>query len=322
MNEGRLARVVHDLTELTGTGPYAVTIGRFDGVHLGHQHLLGQTVASAHSQGLRSLAITFEPHPEAVFRPDLPTQRLTTAQMKTALLAASGVDAVAILPFTLDFSRQTAEEFIAHLAATTALQELWIGADFALGYRRGGTSERLTELGREHGYTTHTMDRIRLQGTEMISATNIRRHIVVGNVGLAAKLLGRPYALTGAVVHGAKRGRTIGYPTANLEQAAELVVPALGIYATVVDVPGIVTGYPAMTAVGVRPVFDNGERQVEAHLLDWSGDLYDRPLALHFLEWLRPEENFPSVEALVRQMARDGLATQEVVHAWQQEMSR
>ena len=163
------------------------------------------------------------------------------------------------------------------------------------------------------------MERIRLHGTEMISATNIRRHIIAGNVGLAAKLLGRPYALTGTVVHGAKRGRTIGYPTANLEHDAELVVPALGIYATVVDVPGVVTGHAAMTSVGVRPVFDNGERQVEAHLLDWSGDLYDRPLALHFLEWLRPEENFPSVEALVVQMARDGLATQEVVRAWQQE---
>ena len=322
MNEGRLAHVVYDLAELTGTGPYAVTIGRFDGVHLGHQHLIGQAVASARDQGWRSLAITFEPHPEAIFRPEAPTQRLTTAPLKTALLAASGVDAVAILPFSLDFSRQTAEEFIAQLVATTALRELWIGADFALGYRRGGTPERLTELGREHGYTTHTMERIRLQGTEMISATNIRRHIVAGNVGLAAKLLGRPYALTGTVVHGAKRGRTIGYPTANLEQDAELVVPALGVYATVVDVPEIVTAYPAMTAIGVRPVFDNGERQVEAHLLDWSGDLYDRPLALHFLEWLRPEENFPSVEALVVQMARDGLATQEVVRAWQQQASR
>ncbi|HEY8596791.1 MAG TPA: riboflavin kinase, partial [Thermomicrobiales bacterium] len=251
-------------------------------------------------------------------RPEAPTQRLTTAPMKTALLAASGVDAVAVLPFSLDFSRQTAEEFIAQLVATTALRELWIGADFALGYRRGGTPERLTELGREHGYTTHTMERIRLQGTEMISATNIRRHIVAGNVGLAAKLLGRPYTLTGTVVHGAKRGRTIGYPTANLEHDAELVVPTLGIYATVVDVPGVVVGHAAMTSVGVRPVFDNGERQVEAHLLDWSGDLYDRPLALHFLEWLRPEENFPSVEALVIQMARDGLATQEVVRVWQQ----
>lgn len=317
MNEGTTARVVRELAALSGTGPYAVTIGRFDGVHLGHRHLIDQTIASARVGGLRALAITFEPHPERLFRPEMPTQRLTTAAQKEDLLAASGVDAVAILPFTLDFSRQTAEEFIAQLAAVTALRELWIGADFALGHRRGGTPERLTALGHEHGYRTHTMERIRLHGTEMISATNIRRHIVDGNVGLAAKLLGRPYTLTGTVVHGAKRGRTIGYPTANLDHAPELVVPALGVYATTVDVPGVVTCHAAMTAVGVRPVFDNGDRQIEAHLLDWSGDLYDRPLALNFLEWLRPEENFPSVEALIEQMARDGQATAEVVRAAQ-----
>ena len=317
MDEGATARVVDDLAKLSGTGPYAVTIGRFDGVHLGHQHLIEQTIASARQGGARALAITFEPHPEQLFRPDEPDQRLTTTAQKTALLAASGVDAVAVLPFTRDFSQQTAEAFIAHLVATTALRDLWIGADFALGYRRGGTPERLTQLGHEHGYQTHTMERIRLHGTEMISATNIRRHIAAGNVGLAAKLLGRPYTLTGTVVHGAKRGRTIGYPTANLDHAPELVVPALGIYATTVDVPGIVSNHAAMTSVGVRPVFDNGDRQTEAHLLAWSGDLYDCPLALHFLEWLRPEENFPSVEALIEQMARDGEATAAIVRVAQ-----
>src|SRR4051794_13018832 len=136
MNEERAAQVVDDLAGLTGTGAYAVTIGRFDGVHLGHRHLIGQVVASARRQGLRSLAITFEPHPEQVFRPDAPVTRLTTAAEKTELLAASGVDVVAILPFTLEFSRQKAEEFIARLVVATQMQELWIGADFALGYKR------------------------------------------------------------------------------------------------------------------------------------------------------------------------------------------
>jgi riboflavin kinase / FMN adenylyltransferase len=313
-----VATVVRDLAELAGSGPYAVTIGRFDGVHRGHRHLIDQAVASARQQGWRSLAITFEPHPEQIFRPDQPVTRLTTAVQKEALLATSGVDAVAILPFSLDFSRQTAEEFIAELAAATQLRELWIGEDFALGYKRAGTATRLAELGREHGYAVHVVPRIRLHGTEMISATNIRRHIQEGNVRLAEELLGRPYALTGIVVHGAKRGRTIGYPTANLAHKEELIVPTLGIYATLVDVPGVVQGHAAMTSVGVRPVFDNGERMVEAHLLDWSGDLYDRPLTLHFLEWLRPEENFPSVEALIAQMARDGVQTGEVVRAWRE----
>lgn len=307
------ARIVRDLAALTGTGPYVVTIGRFDGVHLGHRHLIGQAVASARRSGLRALAITFEPHPEQIFRPAEPTQRLTTPAEKAALLAASGVDAVAILPFSAEFARQTAEGFVAQLVAATALRELWIGADFALGYKRGGNAARLTELGREAGFSVHVVERIRLHGTEMISATNIRRHLLDGNVALAAQLLGRPYALIGTVVHGAKRGRQIGYPTANLDQAPELIVPPHGIYATTVSVPGVVDDHAAMTSVGVRPVFDNGERQVEAHLLDWSGDLYGRTLTLHFLAWLRPEENFPSVEALVAQMARDDLATRQVV---------
>lgn len=309
--------MVRELAALAGSGEYAVTIGRFDGVHLGHRHLIGLTTESAARRGLRSLAITFEPHPEQVFRPEAPVERLTTAAGKEALLQTTGVDAVAILPFSLDFSRQTAEEFVAHLAATTRLRELWIGEDFALGYKRAGNAARLAELGVAHGYTLHAVPRIRLHGTEMISSSNIRRHITEGNVGLAAKLLGRVYALPGTVVHGAKRGRTLGYPTANLDHPAELAVPALGIYATVVDVPGIVHQHAAMTSVGVRPVFDNGARMVEAHLLDWSGDLYDRPLTLHFLEWLRPEERFPSVEALVEQMGRDGVQTREVVREWQ-----
>ena len=314
MNEGAgAARIARDLAELRGTGPYVVTIGRFDGVHLGHRHLIAQTVVDARAQGVRALAITFEPHPEQIFRPDAPLQRLTTPAEKAALLATSGVDAVAILPFSAEFARQTAEEFIAVLVAATELRALWIGADFALGYKRGGNATRLTELGQGRGFTVHTVERIRLHGTEMISATNIRRHIVAGNVALAAQLLGRPYALIGTVVHGAKRGRTIGYPTANLDQAPELVVPPHGIYATTVSVAGMVDDHAAMTSVGVRPVFDNGERQVEAHLLDWSGDLYGRTLCLNFLEWLRPEENFPSVEALIEQMARDGVATREVI---------
>jgi riboflavin kinase/FMN adenylyltransferase len=307
------ARIVHDLVELRGTGPYVATIGRFDGVHLGHRHLIDRTVADARARGIRALAITFEPHPEQVFRPDEPLQRLTTPAGKAALLAASGVDAAAVLPFSAAFARQTAEAFVAVLVAATALQALWIGADFALGYKRGGNAARLSELGQEAGFAVHTVERIRLHGTEMISATNIRRHIAAGNVALAAQLLGRPYALVGTVVHGAKRGRTIGYPTANLDQAPELIVPPHGIYATTVSVDGLVEDHAAMTSVGVRPVFDNGERQVEAHLLDWGGDLYGRTLTLNFLEWLRPEENFPSVEALIAQMARDGIATRAVV---------
>jgi riboflavin kinase/FMN adenylyltransferase len=317
----RRARVVHDLDELAGSGEYAVTIGRFDGVHLGHRHLLGLTAASARRHGLRSLAITFEPHPEQVLRPERPPARLTLPARKAALLAASGVDAVAIVAFTPEFSRQLPEEFVARLLDTVRPRELWVGEDFVFGYKRSGTPERLAQLGRQHGFAVHRVPRLHLPGGEMISATGIRDRLLQGDATLARRLLGRPYALEGIVVHGAHRGRALGYPTANLQLPPELVVPANGIYATLVDVPGVVADHPAMTSIGVRPVFDNGERLVEAHLLDWSGDLYGRPLALHFVDWLRPEANFPSVEALVEQMGRDGVETAERVRAYRDELA-
>ena len=317
-DEPGLARVVRDLDELTGTGEYAVTIGRFDGVHLGHRHLIGLTVAGARAHGLQSLAITFEPHPEQVLRPDQPVARLATPADKERLLVASGLDAVAILPFTPEFSRLMPEEFVARLVATARPREVWIGEDFHFGYKRTGTPERLAQLGAEHGFAVNRVPRIRTDDGEMIASSQIRRHLLEGGVGRAARLLGRPYALTGIVVHGAHRGRTLGYPTANLDQRTELVVPANGIYATLVDVPGVVQAHPAMTSIGVRPVFDNGERLVEAHLLDWSGDLYGRELTLHFLEWLRPEQNFPSVQALIEQMGQDGVDTKRVVAAYRE----
>lgn len=307
------ARVVYDLADLAGTGEYAVTIGRFDGVHRGHRHLIGLAAESARRHGLRSVALTFEPHPEQVLRPDQPVARLSTPAQKVALLAASGVDAVAVLAFTPDFSRQLPEEFVAHLLATVRPRELWVGEDFVFGYRRSGTPERLAQLGEQHRFVVHRVPRIRLPDGGMIGSTPIRQLLHVGKVRLAQQLLGQPYRLTSVVVHGAKRGRTLGYPTANLVPPADLAIPANGIYATLVDVPGVVSNHPAMTSVGVRPVFDNGERLIEAHLLDWTGDLYDRELTLHFLDWLRPEEHFPSVEALVEQMGRDGVATARIV---------
>lgn len=312
---GPVARVVDDLDELADTGEYAVTIGRFDGVHLGHRHLIGLTVASARRQGLRSLAITFEPHPEQVLRPDVPAERLTTPAEKAALLAHTGVDVVAVLAFTPEFSRQMPEEFIDRLMATARPRELWVGADFVFGYKRSGTPERLAELGATRGFVVHRVPRVPLPTGEPLSASDIRRALLAGDVGLAARLLGRPYALTGVVVHGARRGRLLGYPTANVVPPTDLVVPANGVYATLADVPGVVADHAAMTSVGVRPQFDNGARLIEAHLLDWDGDLYDRPLTLRFLAWLRPEEKFPSVEALVAQMGHDGEETRAVVRA-------
>lgn len=299
------ATVVNALDDLAGTGAYVATIGRFDGVHRGHQHLIGLAVASARRQGLRSLGVTFEPHPEQLLRPADAAPRLTCPEEKEALLARTGLDVVAVLPFTVQFSRQQPEEFIDALVAATQLRELWIGEDFALGYRRAGTPTRLTQLGAERGFTVHTVPRIRLPTGETLASTAIRRAVQTGDVALAARLLGRWFRSRGVVLHGAKRGRELGYPTANLAPQPGLVLPAMGIYATLARVPGEEAPLVAMTSIGVRPVFDNGELLVESHLLDWSGDLYGKVLSLDFLSWLRPELPFPSVDALIEQIGHD-----------------
>lgn len=307
--------IVNDLEDLRGSGPYVATIGRFDGVHRGHQHLIGLAVASARRQGFRALGITFEPHPEQLLRPAGAPPRLSRPAVKEALLARSGLDAVAVLAFTAEFSRQQPEEFIDALVAATKLRELWIGEDFALGYRRAGTPARLTELGIERGFTVHTVPRVRLPTGETLASTEIRNAVMAGDVALAAKLLGRWFSFSGTVVHGAKRGRELGYPTANIAPEPGLVLPAVGIYATLARLPGNAAPVAAMTSIGVRPVFDNGELLVEAHLLDWDGDLYGHVLAIDFLRWLRPELPFPAVDALIAQMRRDRADTVREVEA-------
>lgn len=301
----RAATIVHDLDELRGTGRYVATIGRFDGVHRGHRHLIGLAVASARRQGFQALGITFEPHPEQLLRPADAPPRLSRPAEKEELLALSGLDAVAVLPFTAAFSRQQPEEFIDALVAATALSELWIGEDFALGYRRAGTPARLTELGEERGFTVHTVPRVRLPTGESLASTGIRNAVMTGDVTLAARLLGRWFSFSGTVVHGAKRGRELGYPTANIAPEPGLALPAMGVYATMARLPGSAVPVPAMTSIGVRPVFDNGELLLEAHLLDWDGDLYDHVLSVDFVRWLRPELPFPSVDALVARMRLD-----------------
>lgn len=299
------ARVVRDLADLTGSGRHVVTIGTFDGVHLGHQHLIGLAVASARRQGLLSAGITFEPHPEQFLRPASAAPRLTTPADKVELLARTGLDVVAVLPFTADFSRQQPEEFIAELVRATRLGELWIGEDFALGYRRAGTPQRLAALGRERGFDVKSVARITLATGETIGSTEVRNAVQAGDVKLAARLLGRRFRFGGTVVHGAKRGRELGYPTANIVPVPGVAVPAMGIYATLARLPDTAGLVPAMTSVGVRPVFDNGELLVETHVLDWSGDLYGCEFSIEFISRLRPELSFPSVEALIEQMRQD-----------------
>lgn len=289
-----------------------VTIGVFDGVHLGHQALVRRVLDRAASLGARSACVTFSPHPEDVLRPESGITHLATLRDRTLLLEGMGISEVVVFEFTHALSQLSPEEFIDLLLVRFRIRELWIGSDFALGKDRSGGPERLAAIGREHLFTVHQFPPVEIEG-EVISSSRIRKALAEGRVEDAARLLGRPYRLTGAVVEGDRRGRTIGFPTANIALGERLAVPADGIYAARVAVPGEGSVRPAAVSIGVRPTFGGGRRQIEAYLVDFDGDLYGKELAVDFVARLRPELKFETVGALVTQMAEDVRATRAIL---------
>jgi riboflavin kinase/FMN adenylyltransferase len=303
--------VYHALDAVPPT-PSVVTIGTFDGVHRGHQRLIEIVAERARARGVRSVVITFDPHPRAVLAPETAPARLTRVDEEVQLIAALGVDAIVIHPFTRETANTAARDFIVAVVRAARPVELWVGDDFALGRGREGTVDVLRALGEEFGFALNILTRVHLSDlpmSEMIGSTNIRNHLIAGEVAEAAALLGRPYKLRGPVVHGAGRGRQIGFPTANVQVQPGVVVPKDGVYATWVTIEDDPTLYPAMTYIGPRPQFDNGPRSVEPNLIDWDGDLYDREIAVHFVRWLRGDMKFPSVDDLIAQMRRDQIDT-------------
>lgn len=292
--------------------PSVVTVGAFDGVHLGHQALIGQVVAMARAHGWRSVVMTFFPHPVVVLRGEPPFY-LTSPEEKRARIARLGVDVLIQLPFTLETARTRAADFVERLVQI-GMRALWAGPDFALGYRREGTLPVLEELGRRYGYTLHVAMEFQL-GRRPVRSSRIREALRRGDVRAAAECLGRPFSVSGVVIAGAGRGQRLGFPTANLAIWSEHALPANGVYACWAERPD---GSPHMAVVniGVRPTFDqSSERVVEAHLLDWTGDLYGQTLTLHFVERLREERRFPSIAELVAQIHRDIARAREILGA-------
>jgi riboflavin kinase/FMN adenylyltransferase len=292
-----------------------LTVGAFDGLHLGHQALIRRSIARAQSgPGPRAAGlVTFAPHPVAVLAPERAPQVLTTPQIKLDLLRGVGLDLVALLPFTPQLAATSARAFVQHLCARLNMRELWVGPDFALGSDRQGNLTVLEQLASELGFTVHQIPYIAQDGRR-ISSSQIRALLSEGEVAAAAALLGRCYSLRGRVVHGAQRGRGIGFPTANLRVCPDCLVPAYGVYATTVTLDGV--RYAAATNVGVRPSFDNGEASVEAYILDFDQDLYGRELEVTFVRRLRPELRFESVQALIDQMHDDVAQTRRVLADW------
>ncbi len=307
-------QIHYSLEQVHLTEPTVLTIGKFNGMHLGHHHLLKQVVTRAQQLAAQSMALTFAPHPTLVLQPERQQVYLAAADERLQHLAATGIDHLLVLKFDQNLARLTAEEFMQGLCQHINLRELWVGPGFRLGYRAHGTIEVLTDIGRLLGYRVHPIEPLQVNG-EAVSATRIRELLQTGRIADVPPLLGRPFTVTGTVVEGDHRGRTIGFPTANIAAASHDVLPADGVYACRVTLPDG-SQHNAVTNVGVRPTFGMLNRTVETHLLDWDGDLYGQILRVTFLERLRGEQKFSGIEALKAQIARDVIRAREVLARW------
>lgn len=286
-----------------GWGRSVVTIGVFDGVHRGHQEVIGLAVKQARERGLQSVVVTFDPHPAEVVRPGSHPAVLTEPARQAELVEALGVDALCVVPFTPDFSRLSPEAFghdvlVEHLHAAVVV----VGENFRFGHRAAGDVTLLTGLGRRFGFTVTVPPLISTDGT-VFSSTYIRACVAAGDVAAAAAALGRPHRLEGVVVRGDRRGQELGFPTANLLPGRHVAVPADGIYAGWCQLRG--QAHMAAVSIGTNPTFAGRERRVEAYLLDFQGDLYGERVALDFVAQLREQRTYPEVGPLVAQIRED-----------------
>lgn len=291
-----------------------ITIGTFDGVHLGHAKLISSTRDRASELGARSTIITFEPVPASVLRPDKFAGRVCTAGRKLTLLEALGTDEISVLEFDRALAARTPEDFLRELKERTALIELWVGEGFALGRDRIGDVERISEIGETLGFRTVAMPRV-VDGESVISSSSIRRAIESGNVTFAAASLGRPFSVSGEVIHGAHLGREIGFPTANFFPPEGLVQLGDGIFVSLVILAGESAARPAMTYVGTRPTINSGVRQIETHLLDFDGDLYGQTIEVAMLQKIREDQQFSNLDAMIERLAVDETIARAVLAA-------
>jgi riboflavin kinase / FMN adenylyltransferase len=295
-------------------GRTVVTVGMYDGVHRGHQELIGTAVSRARAMRRPCLLLTFDPHPAEVIRPGSHPAILTSMDRKAELVAGLGVDAMCVLPFTQEFMRLSPEAFthtvlVEHLHAAQVV----VGQNFTYGHRAAGTVESLTVEGRRFGFAVEgiALAEDTSDGGEVtISSTYIRACVAAGDMVSAARALGRPHRVDGVVVRGDRRGRDMGYPTANVESAPFTAIPADGVYAGFLVTRDPRSGasrerFPAAISVGTNPTFQGSRRTVEAFILDYDGDLYGEHVGVEFVQRLRPMEAFPDMDALLVAMAKD-----------------
>jgi riboflavin kinase/FMN adenylyltransferase len=304
-------RHIYDLNQVKLDRSW-LTIGSFDGVHLGHQQLIGSLVEGAKGAGVPSVVVTFFPHPQFILRVESRPYYLTLPEKRAQLLADLGVDYVFTYPFDKRISQLPAQDFISGLYQDFHFQELLIGYDFALGKDREGDSSRLREIGADLGYDLQVIPAFEV-GDDLVSSSVIRSAIREGDIGFANRLLGREFSVTGQVIRGENRGKSLGFPTSNLDVHPEVVNIQSGVYASRMQVGGNI--WPAVTNIGFRPTFgeDLTSPRIEAHLLDFCGDLYDQEVELFLVSRLREEMKFSEVEELIAQIKVDVAQTHQVL---------
>lgn len=280
-----------------------VTIGNFDGVHLGHVPILRKLIDEAHRENRKAMVITFDPHPKKVLHPDIrPFYLLTPVEEKIKLIEDVGIDGLMLIPFDLDFSKMTAESFVCDILWDKLhIRKIFVGHDYSFGKSKTGNKTFLAELGKKLGFEVDIINAIKLDD-ETISSTRLRHLILAGDVKEAARLLGRPYNVSGVVIPGKRRGSILGIPTANIKPDKELI-PADGVYAVIVSVEK--GRHQGVLNIGFNPTFSDTELSVEVYLLDFSGDIYGKKVDVLFIERIREEIKFESPELLVKQIRKD-----------------
>jgi riboflavin kinase / FMN adenylyltransferase len=287
-----------------------ITIGVFDGVHLGHKYLISQLKELASQQGLADIVITFHQHPQATLTPRSKPLFLTDAAEKAVLLRKEGVAAVIVLTFTPELSRLSAREFLALLQANLGMKGLVIGPDFALGRNGEGNIPILRRLGSEMGFSVTVIPPVRNNG-DVVSSTAIRRALAGGDMERVRRFMGRPFSLHGRVIHGKGRGTGLGFPTVNLDILPGQAIPSDGVYATLAYVDNLT--FPSVTNIGLNPTFGKNQRTIEAYLLDFNDNLYEREVKIEFVQKLRGEIKFDNAAELTKQINEDILSARSIL---------
>ncbi len=287
-------------------------LGNFDGVHLGHQALIGSAVADARESGGRAVVFTFEPHPLKLLAPDRAPQLILTEADKLALLDFYGAKTVIVQKFDMEFAHIEAEKFVdEYLVRRIGVQKVWVGKDLRFGRARKGRVEDLIRWGQQRGFAVGVVGPIEIDG-HRVSSSRVRALIERGQMRQAAQYLGRFHFLSGRVVPGHGRGRDMGFPTANIEPQTE-AVPLDGIYATILEVGD--RRWQSATSIGINPTFGAGPRTIESYVFDFDGDLYGRAVKLYFVERIREEKTFPTPDSLAQQIEQDVANVREILRA-------